>query len=70
MKPNLKSILNATWKVGLGLIGAGIAVFAILIAIAFIESHYGRYEWWDRTISKDVVVRAFKNNTVRIGNKA
>ncbi|MGN1221440.1 MAG: WG repeat-containing protein [Candidatus Cryptobacteroides sp.] len=70
MKPNLKSILNASWKVGLGLIGAGVAVFTILLSIAFCESHYGRYEWRDRTLSKDVVVRAYKNNTVRIWNKA
>lgn len=70
MKTNIKSILNATWKVGLGLLGAGAAVFTILLAIAFCESHYGRYEWRDRTLSKDVVVRAYKNNTVRIWNKA
>ena len=70
MKINLKLILNAAWKVGLGLIGAGVAIFTILLAIAFCESHYGRYEWRDCTLSKDVVVRAYKNNTVRIWNKA
>ena len=70
MRTNFKSIINATWKVGLGLIGAGVAVFTILLAIAFCESHYGRYEWRDRTLSKDVVVRAYKNNTVRIWNKS
>ena len=70
MKPKLKSVLNAIWKVGMGLIGAGVAVFTILLAIAFCESHYGRYEWRDRTLSKDVVVRAYKNNTVRIWNKS
>lgn len=70
MKPKLKSVLNAIWKVSLGLIGAGVTVFTILLAIAFCESHYGRYEWRDRTLSKDVVVRAYKNNTVRIWNKA
>ena len=61
MNTTLKRILNATWKVGLGLVGAGAAVFAILLAIAFCESHYGRYEWRDRTLSKDVVVRACEN---------
>ena len=70
MKTNIKSVLNATWKVSLGLIGAGVAAFTILLAIAFCESHYGRYEWLDRTLSKDVVVRAYKNNTVRIWNKS
>lgn len=69
MKINLKSILNATWKVGLGLFGAGVAVFCLL-TIAFCESHYGRFEWRDRTLSKDIVVRAYNNNTVRIWNKA
>ncbi|MGN0201719.1 MAG: hypothetical protein ACI399_02290 [Candidatus Cryptobacteroides sp.] len=65
VKTTLKSLLNATWKVGLGLIGAGVAVFTILLAIAFCESHFGRYEWRDCTLSKDIVVRAYKNNTVR-----
>ena len=70
MKPKLKSVLNVIWKVGLGLIGAGVAVFTILLAISFCESHYGRYERLNRTLSKDVVERAYKNNTVRIWNKA
>ena len=70
MNTTLKRILNAIWKVGLGLIGTGVAVFTIFLAIAFCESHYGRYEWRDRTLSKDVVVRAYKNNTVRIWNKS
>ncbi|MGN0188494.1 MAG: WG repeat-containing protein [Candidatus Cryptobacteroides sp.] len=70
MKTKIKSLLNATWKVGLGLIGAGAAVFCILLTIAFCESHYGRCEWRDRTLSNDAVVIAYKNNTVRIKNKA
>ena len=70
MNITIKRILNATWKVGLGLFGAGVAVFSIIFAIAYCKNHYCRYEWSDRTLSKDVVVRAYKNNTVRIWNKA
>lgn len=70
MNTKIKSILNATWKVGLGLIGAGAAVFGILLTISFFKTYYGRYEWRDCTLSEDVAVRAYKNNTVRIWNKA
>ena len=69
MKTNLKSILNATWKVGLGLTGAGIAVFCIILAIAFCKENYGRCTWRDRTLYNDIVVRAYQNNSVRILNK-
>lgn len=69
MKTNLKSILNATWKVGLGLTGAGIAVFCIILAIAFCKENYGRCTWRDRTLYNDIVVRAYRNNSVRILNK-
>ena len=70
MNTKIKSILNVTWKVGLGLIGVGVAVFCIILAIAYYEGNYGRYEWRDRTLSEDVVVRAYNDNTVRIWNKA
>ena len=70
MQVNFKSILSTIWKVGLGLFGAGFALFCIIFAIAFCRNHYGRFEWGDRTLSKDIVVRAYKNNTVRIWNKS
>lgn len=70
MKINFKSILNTTWKVGLGLIGAGVAVFCIILSIVLCKVHYGRDVWRDRALSSEVIVRAFENNTVRIWNKA
>ena len=70
MKINLKSILNATWKVGVGLFGAGFALICVLYAIAFCQRHYGRAEWFDRTLSPDVVMRVYRNNTVRLWDKA
>ena len=70
MKINLKSILNATWKVGVGLFGAGFALLCVLYAIAFCQRHYGRAEWFDRTLSPDVVMRVYRNNTVRLWDKA
>ena len=69
MKTNLKSILNATWKVGLGLLGAGAAVFAIIIAICFYKGYCGRVDYCDRHISQDVEVHAYQNG-VRIWNRA
>ncbi|MGM9736023.1 MAG: WG repeat-containing protein [Candidatus Cryptobacteroides sp.] len=70
MTTTLKSILNVTWKVGVGLIGAGVAVFCIILSIAYYQSHYGRLEWRDRTLSANVVARAYEDNTVRIWNKS
>lgn len=69
MKTNLKSILNATWKVGLGLLGAGAAVFAIILAICFYLGRCGRADYCDRHISQDVEVHAYQNG-VRIWNRA
>ncbi|MGM9737288.1 MAG: WG repeat-containing protein [Candidatus Cryptobacteroides sp.] len=70
MDTSIKSVLNAIWKVGLGLLGAGVAVFSIVLVIAFYKVHYGRNEWCDRTLSANVVVRAYENSTVRIWNKS
>ena len=70
MNTKLKDILNATWKVGLGLIGAGAALFGLILLDVFYKEYYGRDCWGDRTLSQNVVVRAFNNNTVRIWDKA
>lgn len=70
MNTKLKDILNATWKVGLGLIGAGVALFGLILLAVFYKEYYGRDCWGDRTLSQNVVVRAFNNNTVRIWDKA
>ena len=69
MNTNLKTILNATWKVGLGLLGAGAAVFAIILAICFYIGRCGRADYGDRHISQDVEVHAYQNG-VRIWNRA
>ncbi|MGN0202565.1 MAG: hypothetical protein ACI399_06665 [Candidatus Cryptobacteroides sp.] len=68
MNAKLKSFLNATWKVGL--LGAGVSVFSIILVIAYYEGHHGRNERRDSYLPKDVVVRAYKDKTVRIWNKA
>lgn len=69
MKTNLKSILNVTGKVGLGLLGAGVAVFAVILAICCYIGRCGRADYGDRTISQDVEVHAYQNG-VRIWNRA
>ena len=70
MTINYKSILNATWKVGVGLIGAGVTVFCIILAMVYFTSRFGRNEWGDRLVSKDIVIRDYENNTVRVWNKS
>ena len=69
MHINLKSLLNTTWKVGLSLLGAGAAVFAVILTIAYCDGRYGRASRRDRTLSKNVAVHAYQDNTVRIWNK-
>lgn len=70
MSTTLKRILNLTWKVGLGLIGLAAVIIGILVAIVWYEKSYGRAYWMDTTLSKDIVVKAYNNNTVRVWNKA
>lgn len=69
MKTDLKNILNAIWKVGVGLIG----IFALLLAIrlaSFIYRDYlGRATWNDKTLSENVVVRAWNRGGYRVYNK-
>ena len=69
MKLNLKSFLNTTWKVGLGLLGVGATVFAVILAICCYIGRCGRADYGDRTISQDVEVHAYQNG-VRIWNRA
>ena len=66
MKSSLKSLLNTTWKVGLGVIGLAVLGIAILIATAWYQSRYGRADWNDKTLSSNIRVHGFKNNCVRI----
>ena len=65
----LKKALNLTWKVGLGLIGLAALVIGILVASVWYEEKYGRDYWSDFTLSENVTVEAYNNNTVRVWNK-
>ena len=68
MKNTLKSILNATWKVGVGLFGLTVSVIGILVAQAWYESTYGRDYWKDKALSPEVSVLGYENNVVRVWN--
>ena len=69
MSATLKSILNATWKVGLGLIGLAAIGIGILLASVWYENTYGRAYWKDKTLSKNIQVHGFNNNCVRIWDR-
>lgn len=66
MNAKCKSILNATWKVGLGLFGLFAIGLAILLASVWYEKSYGRAYWKDKTLSKNIEVLGFNNNCVRV----
>lgn len=68
MKTTLKSILNATWKVGVGLFGLTALGIGILIVKTWYVSTYGRILWDDRTLSAEVYVESYENNCVRVRN--
>lgn len=65
MKKNLKKALNASWKVSLTIVG----IFALLLIVKMVDCRFGRAKWYDKTLSSDVVVRAYKNDTWRVYNK-
>ena len=69
MNTTLKSILNTTWKVGLGLFGLAALVIGILIFSVWHEERYGRDYWNDTTLSANVKVEAYNNNTVRVWSR-
>jgi len=68
MNTSLKRILNATWKVGLGLIGLSALVIGILVANVWHEEKYGRAYWKDKTLSKNVIAKGYNNNRMRVWN--
>lgn len=69
MKKILKEVLNAAWKVSVVLIG----VFAILLALRIgqllYRDYFGREKWNDKTLSCDVVVKAYSRDRYRVYNK-
>lgn len=69
MNIKLKSILNPTRKVGLGLFGLLAIGLAILLASIWYEKPYGRAYRKDKTLSKDIQVHGFNNNCVRIWDR-
>lgn len=69
MNVKLKTILGVTWKVGLGIFGLAAAVIGILIANVWYEETRGRSYYNDTTLSENIRVEAYNNNTVRIWNK-
>ena len=66
MTPTLKSILNATWKVGVGLIGLTALGMGLIIASVWYDKTYGKDSYCDRSLSKNIVVEAYNNNRVRV----
>lgn len=68
MVVTIKSILNATWKVGVGLLGLTALGIGILIAQAWYESTYGRVYWKDRMLSVGIYVEGYGDNCVRVRN--
>lgn len=69
MTTTLKRNLNLTWKVGLGLIGLAALAIGILIFSVWYDERYGRDYWNDTTLSENVRVEAYNNNTVRVWSK-
>ena len=68
MKTNFKSVLNLTWKVGLGLFGLSAFIIGILLVICWYEDNYGRSSWRDETLSQNVEVHGYHDGRVRVYN--
>lgn len=69
MKKIFKNILNATWKVGVGMIGLFALLLAIRIGSFIYRDNFGRATWNDKTLSENVVVRAWNRGGCRVYNK-
>lgn len=69
MNTTFKSILNVTWKVGVGLFGLAAIGIGIIVAIVYHEERYGRDYYNDKNLSPDIKVEAYNNNRVRVWNR-
>lgn len=69
MNAKFKSILNATWKVGLGLFGIAALIVGILIFDVWYESTHGRNYRNDKNLSKDIAVHSYNGNRARVWNR-
>lgn len=66
MNTKLKCALNATWKVGLGLIGLTALGMGLMIASVWYDKTFGRDSYCDRILSQNIVVEAYNNNRMRV----
>lgn len=68
MKATIKTILDRTWKIGLGLFGLAVFIISILITVEWYGDKYGRYPWRDVELSPYVEVHCFSNSQYRVWN--
>ena len=69
MNATLKRLLNATWKVGVGLIGLAALAVGILVFTVWHEETRGRNYRYDKNLSKDIAVHSFNGNRERVWNR-
>lgn len=69
MNKKVKNVLNATWKMGVGLIGLFALMLAIRIGSFIYRDNLGRATWNDKTLSENVVVKAWNRGGCRVYNK-
>lgn len=69
MTAKLKSVLNATWKVGLGLFGIAALLVGILIFGVWYENTHGRSYRYDKNLSKDITVHCYNGARARVWNR-
>ena len=69
MNAKTKSILNATWKVGLGLFGFAALIVGILIFDVWYDNTYGRNYRYDKNLSKEIAVHSYNGNRARVWNR-
>ena len=70
MKKILLNVLNTTWKAGVSLIGVFLLILMIRFGLRWCYCFVGRSEWRDKTLSANVVVRAYNSGKVRVYNKS
>lgn len=69
MNAKLKSILNAIWKVGVGLFGIAALAVGILIFYIWYDNTYGRNYRYDKNLSKDIAVHSYNSGRARVWNR-
>ena len=69
MKQNLKKVVNAIRKVSVVVIGLFAFILTFRIGQLLYREYFGRDEWNDKTLSCDVVVKAYKRDRCRVYNK-